>query len=83
MELHQPSERSLFKSSAPTTTSPIPAQCVLPGTSASNGMAASALNTGVSDRKGTVRLNGESSTERMKSTFARAFMSIDASAGGQ
>ena len=61
----------------------MPAQCTSPGTSPSRGMAATALKTGVSDRKGTMRLSGESCTERMKSTLASAFIVIEAAAGGQ
>ncbi len=61
----------------------MPAQCIGPGTSPSSGIAASALKTGVSERNGTVRLRGESWTERMKKTLANAFMLIEATAGGQ
>ena len=49
----------------------------------SSGIATNALKTGVSDRNGTVRLRGESSTDRMKRTLASAFIVIDATAGGQ
>ena len=82
-DFHHESARSLLRTRAPTTTSEMPAQCIELGTSPSNGMAARALITGVSERKGTVRLNGDSCTERMKSTLASAFIVIDATAGGQ
>ena len=61
----------------------MPAQCMVPGTSPRSGIATTAPKTGVSERRGTVRLKGDNCTERMKNTFASAFIAIEATAGGQ